>query len=41
MDIETMEENHVNLIGSDSEGDAFLIEEEQGFFSSEQTENNH
>lgn len=38
---EMLEENHVNLIGSDSEGDDFLTEEEQGFFSSEQTENNH
>ena len=31
---ERLEENHVNLIGSDSEGDAFLTEEEQGLFSS-------
>ena len=36
-----MEENHVNLIGFDSETDVFLTEEEQGFLSSEQTENNH
>ena len=31
---ERLEENHVNLIRSDSENDAFLTEEEQGFFSS-------
>ena len=31
----------MNLIGSDSETDVFLTEEEQGFFSSEQIENNH
>ena len=31
----------MNLIGSNSEGDAFLTKEEQGFFSSEQTKNNH
>ena len=36
-----MEENHVNLVRSDSEGDDFLTEEEQGFCSSKQTENNH
>ena len=38
---EELEENHVNLIGSDNEGDVFLTEEEQGFFSSDQTETNY
>ena len=36
-----MEEDHVNLIGSDSETDVFLTEEEKGFFSSEQNEYNN
>ena len=36
-----MVENHVNLIGSDSEDDVFLTEEKQGFFSSEQSENTY
>ena len=35
---EELEENHVNLIGSDSEDVVFLTEEEQGLFSSNQTE---
>ena len=33
-EIEILGENNVNLIGSDSEDDVFLTEEEQGFFSS-------
>ena len=33
-----MGENHVNLIGSDSGDDVFLTEEEQGFFSDQNTD---
>ena len=40
-EVERLEENHVNLIGSESETNVFLIEEEQGFLSSEQTEYNN
>ena len=36
-----MEENHANVIGSDDEDNNFLIEEEQGLFSSKQTETNY
>ena len=35
------EENHINLIGYDNEEDVFLTEEEQGFFSSDQTDTNY
>lgn len=35
------EESHINLIGSDNEDDVFLTKEEQGFFSSDQTDTNH
>ena len=40
-EVERLEEDHVNLIGSDSETDVFLTEEEQGLFSSEQNEYNN
>ena len=38
-EIERLGENHVKLIGSDSEDDVFLTEEEQSFFSLEKNEN--
>ena len=40
-DMEPLDENHLNLIGSDSEGEVFLIEEEQVFFSSNQNETDY
>ena len=40
-EFEEPEENHVNFIGSDNEGDVFFTEEEQGFFSSDQTKTNY
>ena len=40
-DMEPLDENHLNLIGSDSEGEVFLTEEEQVFFSSNQNETNY
>ena len=39
--MEPLDENHLNLIGSDSEGEVFLTEEEQVFFSSNQNETNY
>ena len=40
-DMELLDENHLNLIGSDSEGEVFLTKEEQVFFSSNQNEENY
>ena len=36
-----MEDNHVNVIGSDDEDNTFLTEEEKGLFSSNKTERNY
>ena len=36
-EMERLGEAHVNLIGSDSGDDVFLTEEEQGFFSDQNT----
>ena len=41
METERLEENHVNMIGSDIKGDVFVNKEEQGFSFLEQTKNNH
>ena len=40
-DTEPIDENHLNLIGSDNESEVYLIEEEQAFFSLKQDETNY
>ena len=41
IEMEPLDENHLNLIGSDIEGEVFLTEEEQVSFSSNQNETNY
>ena len=40
-DSEPLDEHHLNLIGSDNEGEVYLTEEEQAFFSPDQDETNY
>ena len=40
-DIEPIDESHLNLIGTDNEGEVYLTEEEQAFFSPNQNETNY
>ena len=40
-DIEPIDENHLNLIGSDNESDVYLTAEEKEFFSPNQDETNY
>ena len=40
-DTEPIDENHLNLIGSDKESEVYLTEEEQAFFSPNQDETNY